>query len=147
MELEFFLPMGRVTAPALTALCQLHDPCRGGKPLGFATVQGMLKGFIDLVFEWQGRWYLLDYKSNHLGMSPADYGRPALERAMREHRYDLQYQLYSLALHRLLALRLPGYDFDRHFGGVFYLFLRGMPQGHFPCQAQPGTGAGAGRVV
>ncbi|MBJ7582678.1 exodeoxyribonuclease V subunit beta [Aeromonas veronii] len=130
VELEFFLPMGRVTAPALTALCQQHDPLsRGGKPLGFATVQGMLKGFIDLVFEWQGRWYLLDYKSNHLGMSPADYGRPALERAMREHRYDLQYQLYSLALHRLLALRLPGYDFDRHFGGVFYLFLRGMPQG------------------
>ena len=130
VELEFFLPMGRVTAPALTALCQLHDPLsRGGKPLGFATVQGMLKGFIDLVFEWQGRWYLLDYKSNHLGMSPADYGRPALESAMVEHRYDLQYQLYSLALHRLLALRLPGYDFDRHFGGVFYLFLRGMPQG------------------
>lgn len=130
VELEFFLPMGRVTAPALTALCQQHDPLsRDNKPLSFATVQGMLKGFIDLVFEWQGRWYLLDYKSNHLGMSPADYSRPALERAMAEHRYDLQYQLYSLALHRLLALRLPGYDFDQHFGGVFYLFLRGMPQG------------------
>ncbi len=130
VELEFFLPMGRVTATALTALCQQHDPLsRGNKPLGFATVQGMLKGFIDLVFEWQGRWYLLDYKSNHLGMSPADYSRPALERAMAEHRYDLQYQLYSLALHRLLSLRLPGYDFDRHFGGIFYLFLRGMPQG------------------
>ncbi|EZH78122.1 exodeoxyribonuclease V subunit beta [Aeromonas hydrophila] len=130
VELEFFLPMGRVTAPALTALCQQHDPLsRGNKPLSFATVQGMLKGFIDLVFEWQGRWYLLDYKSNHLGMSPADYSRPALEQAMAEHRYDLQYQLYSLALHRLLALRLPGYDFDQHFGGVFYLFLRGMPQG------------------
>lgn len=130
VELEFFLPMGRVTAPALTALCQQHDPLsRGNKPLSFATVQGMLKGFIDLVFEWQGRWYLLDYKSNHLGMSPADYSRPALEQAMVEHRYDLQYQLYSLALHRLLTLRLPGYDFDQHFGGVFYLFLRGMPQG------------------
>ncbi|HDZ8879393.1 TPA: exodeoxyribonuclease V subunit beta [Aeromonas dhakensis] len=130
VELEFFLPMGRVTAPALTALCQQHDPLsRGNKPLSFATVQGMLKGFIDLVFEWQGRWYLLDYKSNHLGMSPADYSRPALEQAMVEHRYDLQYQLYSLALHRLLALRLPDYDFDQHFGGVFYLFLRGMPQG------------------
>lgn len=130
VELEFFLPMGRVTAPALTALCQQHDPLsRGNKPLSFATVQGMLKGFIDLVFEWQGRWYLLDYKSNHLGMSPADYSQPALEQAMVEHRYDLQYQLYSLALHRLLALRLPGYDFDQHFGGVFYLFLRGMPQG------------------
>ncbi|MEZ6966237.1 exodeoxyribonuclease V subunit beta [Aeromonas sp. S9(2024)] len=130
VELEFFLPMGRVTAPALTALCQQHDLLsRGNKPLSFATVQGMLKGFIDLVFEWQGRWYLLDYKSNHLGMSPADYSRPALEQAMVEHRYDLQYQLYSLALHRLLSLRLPGYDFDQHFGGVFYLFLRGMPQG------------------
>jgi exodeoxyribonuclease V beta subunit len=130
VELEFFLPMGRVTAPALTALCQQHDPLsRGNKPLSFATVQGMLKGFIDLVFEWQGRWYLLDYKSNHLGMSAADYSRPALERAMAEHRYDLQYQLYSLALHRLLTLRLPGYDFEQHFGGVFYLFLRGMPQG------------------
>ncbi|WP_421148985.1 exodeoxyribonuclease V subunit beta [Aeromonas dhakensis] len=130
VELEFFLPMGRVTAPALTALCQQHDPLsRGNKPLSFVTVQGMLKGFIDLVFEWQGRWYLLDYKSNHLGMSPADYSRPALEQAMAEHRYDLQYQLYSLALHRLLSLRLPGYDFDQHFGGVFYLFLRGMPQG------------------
>ena len=130
VELEFFLPMGRVTAPALTALCQRHDPLsRGNKPLSFATVQGMLKGFIDLVFEWQGRWYLLDYKSNHLGMSPADYHSPALERAMTEHRYDLQYQLYSLALHRLLTLRLPGYDFDQHFGGVFYLFLRGMPEG------------------
>ncbi|HDX8358358.1 TPA: exodeoxyribonuclease V subunit beta [Aeromonas hydrophila] len=130
VELEFFLPMGRVTAPALTALCQQHDPLsRGNKPLSFATVQGMLKGFIDLVFEWQGRWYLLDYKSNHLGMSPADYSLPALEQAMAEHRYDLQYQLYSLALHRLLTLRLPGYDFEQHFGGVFYLFLRGMPQG------------------
>ncbi|MFQ2134758.1 exodeoxyribonuclease V subunit beta [Aeromonas hydrophila] len=130
VELEFFLPMGRVTAPALTVLCQQHDPLsRGNKPLSFATVQGMLKGFIDLVFEWQGRWYLLDYKSNHLGMSPADYSRPALEQAMAEHRYDLQYQIYSLALHRLLALRLPGYDFEQHFGGVFYLFLRGMPQG------------------
>ncbi|MFB3240237.1 exodeoxyribonuclease V subunit beta [Aeromonas salmonicida] len=130
VELEFFLPMGRVTAPALTALCQQNDPLsRGNKPLSFATVQGMLKGFIDLVFEWQGRWYLLDYKSNHLGMSPADYSRPALEQAMAEHRYDLQYQLYSLALHRLLTLRLPGYDFEQHFGGVFYLFLRGMPQG------------------
>ncbi|HGK7313443.1 exodeoxyribonuclease V subunit beta [Aeromonas hydrophila] len=130
VELEFFLPMGRVTAPALTALCQQHDPLsRGNKPLSFATVQGMLKGFIDLVFEWQGRWYLLDYKSNHLGMSPADYSRSVLEQAMAEHRYDLQYQLYSLALHRLLALRLPGYDFEQHFGGVFYLFLRGMPQG------------------
>ena len=61
-------------------------------------------------------------------MSPADYGRPALESAMVEHRYDLQYQLYSLALHWLLVLRLPADDFDRHFGGSSISFLRGMPQ-------------------
>ena len=58
----------------------------------------------------------------------AEHGQSALAQ-LAEHRYDLQYQLYSLALHRLLTLRLPGYDFEQHFGGVFYLFLRGMPQG------------------
>ena len=88
----------------------------------------MLKGFIDLVFCWQGRWYLLDYKSNHLGDTPQAYGKEALEQAMLAHRYDLQYQLYTLALHRLLRQRLPDYDPARHLGGVFYLFLRGMPE-------------------
>ena len=95
----------------------------------------MLKGFIDLVFCWQGRWYLLDYKSNHLGDTPQAYGQEALEQAMLAHRYDLQYQLYTLALHRLLRQRLPDYDPARHLGGVFYLFLRGMPEGGiFHCQ-------------
>lgn len=127
-ELEFFIPMARVSARALTTLCQQHDALSKSCPsLSFATVQGMLKGFIDLVFEWQGRWYVLDYKSNHLGMQSQDYQPEALTAAMKAHRYDLQYQLYSLALHRLLTLRLPDYDFERHFGGVFYLFLRGMP--------------------
>ena len=88
----------------------------------------MLKGFIDLVFCWQGRWYLLDYKSNHLGDTPQAYGKEALEQAMLAHRYDLQYQLYTLALHRLLRQRLPDYEPARHLGGVFYLFLRGMPE-------------------
>ena len=142
VELEFFLPMGRVTAPALTALCQQHDPLsRGASRSVLPPCRGCSRALSTWCSSGRGAG-ICSTKSNHLGMSPADYGRPALERAMREHRYDLQYQLYSLALHRLLALRLPGYDFDRHFGGVFYLFLRGMPQGHFPCQAQPGTGAG-----
>ena len=89
-------------------------------------MKGMLKGFIDLTFEYQGRWYVLDYKSNWLGNSISDYSRDAMEKVMIEHRYDLQYQLYSLALHRLLKQRLPDYDYDRHFGGVIYLFLRGV---------------------
>lgn len=86
----------------------------------------MLKGFIDLVFRWQGKYYLLDYKSNWLGDSHAAYTPEAMAQAMIGHRYDLQYQLYTLALHRYLQHRLPDYDYQRHFGGVFYLFLRGM---------------------
>ena len=89
-------------------------------------VNGMLKGFIDLVFCHASRYYILDYKSNHLGDGLVAYGPPALAAAMLEHRYDLQYALYTLALHRLLKARLPGYDFDRHVGGAVYLFLRGV---------------------
>ena len=136
VEMEFLLPLTELRADRLTALIRQHDPlsARAGA-LHFSTVQGMLKGFIDLVFCWQGRWYLLDYKSNHLGNSPQEYGPEALEQAMLAHRYDLQYQLYTLALHRLLRQRLPDYDPARHLGGVFYLFLRGMPEGGiFHCQ-------------
>jgi exodeoxyribonuclease V beta subunit len=93
-----------------------------------ARVNGMLKGFIDLVFRHGGRYYILDYKSNHLGDGPEAYGPAALAAAMLEHRYDLQYVLYTLALHRLLKARRPGYDYDRHVGGAVYLFLRGVDE-------------------
>ena len=86
----------------------------------------MLKGFIDLLFEHEGKYYVLDYKSNHIGMAYEDYQAEHMAHAIAEHRYDLQYQLYTLALHRLLAQRLPDYDYDKHIGGVCYLFLRGM---------------------
>jgi len=89
----------------------------------------MLKGFIDLLFEYQGRYYVLDYKSNYLGDNLADYEPERLVHAIAEHRYDLQYQLYTLALHRLLKQRLPNYDYEEHMGGVVYLFLRGMRVG------------------
>ena len=72
---------------------------------------------------------MLDYKSNHLGYSTLCYDTPALEQAMVEHRYELQYLLYSLAVHRLLRQRIKDYDYETHFGGVFYLFLRGMKSG------------------
>jgi len=94
--------------------------------LRFLPVRGYLRGFIDLVFEHDERWYVVDYKSNHLGPSPADYAAGHLTRAMVSHHYPLQYHLYTLALHRYLGARLPGYDYDRCFGGVYYLFLRGM---------------------
>ncbi|MDE0507916.1 MAG: PD-(D/E)XK nuclease family protein, partial [Gammaproteobacteria bacterium] len=87
---------------------------------------GYLRGFIDLTFEHEGRWYVLDYKSNWLGNQAEDYEPERLGRAMRQHRYQLQYLIYLLALHRYLRTRLPDYDYERHIGGAFYLFLRGM---------------------
>ena len=94
--------------------------------LPFIPLRGFLKGFIDLVCVFEGRWYLFDYKSNHLGDNREDYARARLPAAMAGHHYFLQYHLYTVALHRYLACRLPGYDYERDFGGVFYLFFRGM---------------------
>jgi len=128
VEMEFYLPIdGLLTAPALDQVMRQHDILSAQAPaLNFTQVQGMLKGFIDLVFRWEGKYYLLDYKSNWLGDSHAAYTPAAMAQAMIDHRYDLQYQLYTLALHRFLQHRLPDYNYDHHFGGVFYLFLRGM---------------------
>ncbi|WLS79769.1 exodeoxyribonuclease V subunit beta [Erwinia pyri] len=128
VELQFYLPIQRMlTAEALDRLIRRYDPLSAEcPPLNFQQVQGMLKGFIDLVFLWQGKYYLLDYKSNWLGASAEDYTPQAMAQAMQSHRYDLQYQLYCLALHRYLRHRLADYDYQHHFGGVFYLFLRGV---------------------
>lgn len=127
VEMEFMLPSQGLNAGKLNQIIRLNDPLsRPAGDLVFDDLKGMLKGFIDLIFEYQGRYYILDYKSNHLGSQPEDYTVEALEAAMLDHRYDLQYQLYTLALHRLLQIRLPAYDYELHFGGVFYLFLRGM---------------------
>jgi exodeoxyribonuclease V beta subunit len=90
----------------------------------------MMKGYIDLVFEHAGRYYLADYKTNYLGATAADYLPAQLEPAMRASHYDLQYLIYSVALHRHLRNRLPDYDYARDFGGVYYLFLRGMDPAH-----------------
>ncbi len=127
VEMEFLLPIEVLSAPALNRVIQRHDPLSAkAGDLGFQTVQGMLKGFIDLVFEHQGKYYVLDWKSNHLGDDVTHYHGEALKSAMADHRYDLQYQVYALALHRFLRSRLANYQYDQHFGGVYYLFLRGM---------------------
>jgi exodeoxyribonuclease V beta subunit len=94
--------------------------------LAFTPLAGFLKGFIDLIFEHAGRWFLVDYKSNRLGVRADDYRRENLVDVMTRHHYFLQYHLYVVALHRYLTRRLLNYDYDRDFGGVYYLFLRGM---------------------
>lgn len=88
-------------------------------------LNGMFKGFIDLTFEHRGRYYVADYKSNWLGVDDAAYTEQAMEQSILDNRYDLQYVLYLLALHRQLKARLADYDYDRHVGGALYLFLRG----------------------
>lgn len=131
VEMEFYLPIEKLLVPEeLDGLIRQYDPLSAGCPaLDFRQVSGMLKGFIDLVFRHQGRYYLLDYKSNWLGESAEAYTQSAMAQAMQSHRYELQYQLYSLALHRYLRHRLADYDYERHFGGVIYLFLRGVEGG------------------
>ncbi|MDA9557689.1 exodeoxyribonuclease V subunit beta [Vibrio sp.] len=127
IEMEFNLPISQLNSVELNPILQAHDPLsKQAGLLDFRRVQGMLKGFIDLIFEHQGQFYVLDWKSNHLGDHSECYQTEHLERVMIEHRYDFQYQLYSLALHRYLKTRIADYDYDRDFGGVFYLFLRGI---------------------
>lgn len=123
VEMEFYLPLNRLKDAELN---QLLGQFGYDTALHFDELQGMLKGFIDLTFEYQGQFYIADYKSNHLGDTIQAYHYGALKQAISDHRYDLQYILYSLALHRYLAMRLPNYDYDTHIGGCYYLFLRGM---------------------
>jgi len=94
--------------------------------LDFRHIEGYMKGFIDLVFEADGRYYLLDWKSNWLGNAHADYAPDRLAAAMAREHYYLQYLIYTVALHRYLKQRLPGYDYETRFGGAYYLFLRGI---------------------
>ncbi|MBJ9239263.1 exodeoxyribonuclease V subunit beta [Citrobacter braakii] len=132
VEMEFYLPISQpLMASQLDALIRQYDPLSAGcSGLDFMQVRGMLKGFIDLVFRHQGRYYLLDYKSNWLGEDSSAYTQQAMASAMQAHRYDLQYQLYTLALHRYLRHRITDYEYERHFGGVIYLFLRGIDNEH-----------------
>ncbi|WP_429884372.1 exodeoxyribonuclease V subunit beta [Geoalkalibacter halelectricus] len=132
-ELEFHFPVTRLTAPGLSEILARHfvpaadvAPDLSPAPLDFTALHGYVKGYIDLVFCRDGRYYILDWKSNYLGPQRGDYRRPSLTRAMVRDAYVLQYHLYSLALHRWLRARLPGYDYETHFGGVFYLFVRGI---------------------
>lgn len=89
-------------------------------------IKGIMHGFIDLLFEHQGMFYILDWKSNHLGNNLENYAVENLQEAMTENNYHLQYIVYSIAVKRFLENRIVGFDYDTQFGGVYYLFLRGM---------------------
>ena len=138
-ELEFYFPIRNVSPARLQAL--LGDlgwssavPAQLDR-LAFDPVQGFLKGFIDLVFRFEDRYYLVDWKSNWLGNQLDDYSPEAMKAEMHRQFYFVQYHLYTVALHKYLALRVPGSDYERHFGGVIYLFLRGLDPARPECGA------------
>ena len=126
IEMEFWFASHKVDVVQLDTLVRQHT--HGGAPRAGAEpslLNGMFKGFIDLTFEHQGRYYVADYKSNWLGADDSAYTEQAMTTSILDNRYDLQYVLYLLALHRQLKARLPDYDYDQHMGGALYLFLRG----------------------
>jgi exodeoxyribonuclease V beta subunit len=132
-ELEFLFALRMISPGELKRLFSVNGgpelPPDLPEALGrlqFSPRRGFMKGFMDLVFHWNGRFYLVDWKSNYLGDGVEHYGRDGLVRAMLEGHYFLQYHLYALALDRYLRLRLPGYRYEAHFGGAYYLFLRGV---------------------
>jgi exodeoxyribonuclease V beta subunit len=130
VEFEFMLPVGRLSAGSLGAV--LGDARHGLHPvlreaasrLDFHTVRGFLKGFVDLVGEIDGQLYLVDYKSNDLGGTPADYESNGLAASIAREHYYLQYIIYCIAIRRYFRAR--GVDFSARFAGVRYLYMRGL---------------------
>lgn len=84
-----------------------------------------LKGFIDLFFAYEGKYYLLDWKTNDLGVKPEHYSPESLHDALHRENYFLQAAIYTDALQKYL--RIAGKEFSEVFGGMFYIFLRGLP--------------------
>lgn len=126
-EMEFWLPVLHVDVQQLDALVCRETFSAASRPhLASMSLDGMFKGFMDLVLMHEGRYYVVDYKSNWLGPNNASYTQEAMRQAMLGARYDMQYVLYVLALHRQLRARLADYDYDQHMGGALYLFLRGL---------------------
>ncbi len=121
-EMPFYLSMKQMDVSKINQILK-GDPTF--QPLSTKTLCGYLTGFIDLICEYNGRYYVMDYKSNGL----SSYDQESLTTSMREHNYGLQYWIYTLVLHQYLKKRLSGYCYEQHFGGVMYLFVRGMMVG------------------
>jgi exodeoxyribonuclease V beta subunit len=118
-EMPFYLSMQTMDAGQIN---QILQNTAAFQSLDSKLMCGYLTGFIDLICEYKGLYYVMDYKTNSL----PDYQNETLTLAMRDHNYGLQYWIYTVVLHRYLQHRLPGYDYETHFGGVRYLFVRGM---------------------
>lgn len=124
-EMEFHLPLHHVSEVRFNAIINSIFKTIERR-YDFQQLHGMLKGFIDLTFCINGQFFVADYKSNHLGDDFQSYSERQMEVAMQDHDYHLQSLLYVLALHRYLSIKLTNYDYDKHVGGAYYWFIRGM---------------------
>ncbi|MDR9415536.1 MAG: exodeoxyribonuclease V subunit beta [Gracilimonas sp.] len=122
-EMEFFFPVSNIQSQRLWELIRPEKEHIQGTD---EDLKGFMKGFIDLIFVSEGKYYILDYKSNHLGNHYKDYSQGQLYIAMKDAGYDLQYHIYTLALHRYLKSEMRQYRYEKDFGGVLYMFLRGV---------------------
>ena len=132
-ELEFYFPLKRISPKYLQDIFSKSIDFELDKgflhriqEINFSPLKGFMKGFIDLVFHANGKYYIIDWKTNYLGNSIENYDQKSMNDAMISNLYILQYHIYSVALNQYLKLRIPGYNYEQHFGGVFYIFLRGV---------------------
>ncbi|MDG1138423.1 MAG: exodeoxyribonuclease V subunit beta [Opitutales bacterium] len=134
-EMEFHFPMASGFLPDLTnslpadGILKRYLGRLNEEDFRRITADGYLKGLIDLIFRVNGKYYLLDWKSNKLGGQARGFGQQEVENEMLTHHYVLQYHFYVVALHRFLRSRMQNYSYERNFGGVYYLFVRGMNPG------------------
>jgi exodeoxyribonuclease V beta subunit len=130
-EFEFDFPVPVFYPDALNALSDAERSINTRNFLEYSNgeLEGILNGKMDLFFELDGRYYILDWKSNWLGAITQDYAPQALAEAMNQSNYHLQYLLYTLAARKYLESRIAGFDYERQFGGVIYLFVRGIRAG------------------
>jgi exodeoxyribonuclease V beta subunit len=138
-EMEFYFPLLRVEPLTLQEIFK-NEAAVELKPdyptqldkLMFAPTNGFMKGFIDMLFQRDGKYYLVDWKSNYLGSNFESYHQESLNQTMNENLYTLQYHLYTLALYQYLRQHKPDFNYNTDFGGVYYIFLRGAGDPHNP---------------
>jgi exodeoxyribonuclease V beta subunit len=132
-EMAFYFPLKKLTPGTFVQVYSqfVETDILKGLPeimegLTFSPAMGLMKGYLDVLFQHEDRFYIVDWKSNFLGMTLESYQRKHLNVEMQKTFYVLQYHLYVLATHLHLKMKMPGYTYENNFGGVFYLFLRGV---------------------
>ena len=142
-ELEYFMPCKQFKMDEFNLICdefyqseveKFGDAIQADLPMLKANdFKGFMKGSIDLVANFEtnigNQYFLIDYKSNFLGGGFKDYSPSQMFKSIFTSRYDVQILIYSVALHRFLKTIVKDYDYEKDFGGVMYLFLRGLQKG------------------